>query len=108
MCRSAAGRVERRGGCGDGIEGGAELVQRRAAAGGTFIQQPPQCFVPQWMLGAQEGQQLGLGDGAGASVVVAASAQTTSLQGRPPVTPQSSPGAGCRRTTSPEWPALGL
>lgn len=51
-----------------------------AGAGGGVIEQPPQCFVPRRMLGGQEGQQLGLGDGTGAGVVVAVSTQAVSFQ----------------------------
>ena len=38
-------------------------------SGGALIQQPPQRLVAHRMLGGQEGQQLGLGNGPGAGVV---------------------------------------
>ena len=36
---------------------------------GALIEQPPQRLVPHRMVGGQEGQQLGLGNGPGAGVI---------------------------------------
>jgi hypothetical protein len=39
-----------------------------AGAGGGLIQQPPQGLLPQRVVGVEEGEQLGRGDGSGAGV----------------------------------------